>query len=186
MDILKSLPLETEALQHISKILEERVILYKKRSIETKRAIKAMHRANLQIDPLAFQIMLEAEIFYEIYLAGQKTIDEVISSENNLDLSVIPSQFLQRYYLMKIFVSHLKNSNNTLSKIKVESLDTLLDVTFCLNEDFQRLIISKVIFHNLQMLIEIVFKKISIIDDEYKEKAIFAIQNYLKEKYPLE
>ncbi|HUU79342.1 MAG TPA: hypothetical protein VMX55_13435 [candidate division Zixibacteria bacterium] len=186
MDVLKSLPLETEALQHISNVLEERVILYKKRSIETKRAIKAMHRANLQIDPLAFQIMLEAEIYYEINFAGKKTIDEIISSENNLGLSIIPSQFLQRNYLVKIFLNHIKNSNNTLSKIKVESLETIFDVVFSLNEDFQRLIIRKVIFYNLHMLIEIIFKNITIIDDEYKEKAIYAIQNYLKNRIQLE
>ena len=166
-------------LQHILNVIDERILLYRKRTVETKRAIKAMSRANLPIDPIAFQIMLEAEIIFATNLVGRELLQEVLNRNHKKQISYEEVMLLSED-LKKSFVKLIKKSQSILYYLDQKYLETLFDIILTLDADFERLIINEIIFYNLRTLIDIIFKEIVIFDSNYKENVIKIVKKFLK------
>ncbi|MGC9778829.1 MAG: hypothetical protein HZR80_06260 [Candidatus Heimdallarchaeota archaeon] len=167
-----------EQLLHIANILEERIALYKKRQLETKRAIKAMHRANIVPDPFRMQIMLEAGISYEINFIGKKALDNLIqklNKETKAELSEL---------LKKEFFTHINQDKLVIKQINPskERILPLVDVVFSLDENFQRKEIAKFILQYSEQLVKSIFKEIAIFDQPFTKQVIDNLNSFLEAK----
>ncbi len=167
-----------EQLLHISNILEERIALYKKRQLETKRAIKAMHRANIVPDPFRIQIMLEAGISYEINFIGKKALDNQIQKLNNKTIAELSKP------LKKEFFTQIKQNKLVIKQINPskERILLLVDVVFSLDENFQRKEIAKFILQYSEQLVKSIFKEMAIFDQPFTNQVIENLNSFLEAK----
>jgi len=169
-----------EHLEHIANVMNERVLLYKKRYREIRRSVKAMSRLDEILEPRTTFLVLEAEIQYALNLAGYHAINSLIQELNLnnkwLDIGVL-SNLVGDEAFREIFTEKIADIDSILKKIDVKKSDliTMIEVVMNLNEDIQRKIIANFILDYIKPLITIVFKDISILDDDYTNKVI---ENY--------
>lgn len=166
---------DLEDLKHICNVLEERIAWYKKRQLQTKRAVKSIHRLDLLPDPSVTQTMLEAEISYLINIAGFKamkiTIEQItVMNANNW-----------KERLRKEFILQIQDKNIFFEKQRLSQrqYSTLFEVVFSLDENYQRKEIANFIHEYTVELITYVFKNILIFDDDYAQKVIDDLNDYL-------
>jgi len=171
-------------LKHILHVIQERVYLYKKRSLETKRAMKAYHRASIIPDSFRIQIMIEAEIAHIVYFIAEQSLvsfienfsskSEVKTTNLNTNFkNVLQEEFLAQMNKMDTIFSHLGNYNYSL----------LSKIPYTLHDDYQREIIAQYILAHTKELVSIIFKDIAIFDDVYAKKIIYNLKLFLSEKY---
>lgn len=166
---------DLENLKHIYNVLEERIALYKKRQLETKRAMKSIHRLDMLPDPSVIHTMLEAEISYLINIVGLEalkiTIEQFdVTNANNW-----------KKRLRKEFIIQLQDKNIFFEKqqLSQKQYSTLFEVVFSLDENFQRKEIASFIHEYTEELITHAFKIISILDDDYTRKVIENLKDHL-------
>lgn len=169
---------EIEKLKHIQNILEERIMWYKKRQLETKRAMKSMHRLDMLPNPSVTQTMLEAEISYLINITGLEalkiTIEQItVMNANN-----------RKEQLRKEFIIQIKDKKFFLEKQRLSQrqYSTLFEVVFSLDENYQRKEIANFIHEYTEELITHAFKNISIFGDDYTQRVIDDLTDYLQNK----
>lgn len=169
---------DLENLKHIYNVLEERIDLYKKRQLETKRAVKSMHRLDVLPEPSAIQTMLEAGISYLINIIGLEALKITIEQFNVMNANNWKEQ------LRKDFIIQLQDKNIFFEKqqLSQKQYSTLFEVVFSLDENFQRKEIANFIHEYTEELITHTFKIISIFDDDYTRKVIDDMTNYLRNK----
>ncbi len=166
---------DLENLKHIYKVLEERIAWYKKRQLETKRAMKSIHRLDLLPDPSKTQTMLEAEISYMINIIGLEALKITIEQFTVLDVSKWKER-LRKEFIILIQEKHSFFEKQQLSQ---KQFATLFEVVFSLDENCQRKEIANFIRENAVELITQVFKSIVILDDVYTQKVIDDLINFL-------
>ncbi|NPE07650.1 MAG: hypothetical protein GNW80_05170 [Asgard group archaeon] len=166
---------EFRNLEHIFYVLEERTIWYKKRQLETKRAMKSIHRLDILPDPSKTQTMLEAEISYIINNAGLEALKIIIEQFTVLDAN----NWKER--LRKEFIILLQDKCIFFEKkqLSQKQFSTLFEVVFSLDENCQRKEIANFIRENAEELVTQVFKNIVILDDVYAQKVIKDLINHL-------
>jgi hypothetical protein len=171
-----------EQFKHISNVLLERVVLYEKRQLETKRAVKAMHRGDIKPKPLVIHYMLEAHVSYFINKFGIETIDKFL---NTHDFLISDSRNLESYFsssneMLDFFSENLINSKSLpiQDKIANEISSILFEAVFSYSEDIQRQKISKYLKYSHKNLISEIFKKITILDDEYTANIILDLEKF--------
>ncbi|NHK31361.1 MAG: hypothetical protein FK730_08420 [Asgard group archaeon] len=171
-----------EQFRHITNVLLERVALYEKRQLETKRAIKAMHRGDIKLEPLTIHYMLEAHVSYFINKIGINTIEEFLNSQDFhiSDYRNLESFFTSSNELIDLFSEILINSQSLPMQDKyVDEITIILfEAVFSYNEDIQRQKISKYLKYSHKNLIHEIFKKIVILDDKYTSSIILALENF--------
>ena len=167
---------ELENLKHILSILKERTLWYKKRQLETKRAIKSMHRLNILPEPIESHTMLDAEINYIINLIGIKTLEEIIDEFKNLEPYKIKT------HLRNEFKSQLSKNKEFFRNILISEKQStkLFEVVFSLNDDYQRATIKKILPEFTEQLITRIFKEIVILDEQYTKNVIKDLLEYLQ------
>ena len=162
-------------LHHIADILDERISLYKKRGLETKRAMKAMHRANILPDPFRLQIMLEACISYEINMIGKKALEKTIAKlkiEKTINFyKKIKDEFFNIFESNNLLLNRLNPSK--------EKMLPLIDVVFSLDENYQRNEITKFIVGFSDKLVKFVFNGIAIFDAQFIKTVVKDLNAFL-------
>ncbi len=166
---------DLENLKHIYNVLEERIAWYKRRQLQTKRAMKSLHRLDMLPDPSETQTMLEAEISYIINIIGLEALKITIEQFTVLDAS----KWKER--LKKEFIILIQDKRNFFEKqqLSQKQFSTLFEVVFSLDENCQRKEIANFIRENAIELIAQVFKNIVILDDVYAQKVIEDLINHL-------
>jgi hypothetical protein len=171
-----------EQFKHISNVLLERVALYEKRQLETKRAIKAMHRGNIKPEPLVIHYMLEAHVSYFINKFGIDTIDKFLNTHDflNSESRNLGTYFSSSNELIDFFSENLFNSKSLpiQDKNANEIISILFKAVFSYSEDIQRQKVSKYLKYSHKNLIKEIFKKISILDDEYTTDIILDLEKF--------
>jgi hypothetical protein len=167
---------DIENLNHIHNVLEERTLWYKKRQLETKRAMKSLHRLNTLPKPTVTQTMLEAEINYTINKAGVKTLTIIINQFDALNTSIIKS------HLQREFIKQLQEADKLFAKEYLSEIQylELFEVVFSLNEDYQRSTIANFILNYIERLINKIFKDITILDDFFTKEVVKDLKEYLQ------
>lgn len=175
-----------DQLQHISNILNERVALYGKRQLETKRAIKAMHRGNIIPSSLILHNMLDAHVNFHINQNGLKTINAILENDK---LSISGFSDLEQFFssskkLIEIFSDNLINSKLLpLPKEQTQKIIILLfNAVFNYNENIERQNVSFYLKYSYKILIQEIFRKIVILDDNYTTKIIQELKDYYASK----
>ncbi|NHJ31825.1 MAG: hypothetical protein FK732_03085 [Asgard group archaeon] len=169
---------DVENLKHILTVLEERTLWYKKRQLETKRAMKSIHRLNILPEPLETRTMIEADISYAINLVGIKTLEIKIKQFDEQETSFTKVQ-VRKEFVKQLFEIHELYSTLQLSE---KQSSELFDVVFSLDDDFQRTVLTKFIHKYAKQLITRVFKDIVILDELYTKEVIESLTNYLQKK----
>jgi len=169
---------EIRNLEHIYNVLEERTIWYKKRQLETKRAMKSIHRLNTLPDPTETHTMLEAEISYTLNRTGINALKIIINQFKELN-----SGFTKEL-LRKEFIKQLHEIDEIFAEqqISEKQYTSLFEVVFSLDEDYQRTIIANFILDFAEQLINKIFKNIVILDEVYTAEIIESVRNYLRKK----
>ena len=169
---------EFENLKHIRNVLEERTIWYRKRKLETKRAMKSMHRLNTLPEPAETQTMLEADISYTINKTGIKALTIIINQFDELKTSITKS------HLRREFIKQLQEVDELFAKERFSEIQysALFDVVFSLDEDYQRTTIANFILDFGKQLIIRIFKNIVILDETYTMEVIDSLVKYLQKK----
>ena len=169
---------EIRNLEHIYNVLEERTIWYKKRQLETKRAMKSNHRLNTLPDPTETHTMLEAEISYTLNRTGINALKIIINQFKELN-----SGFTKEL-LRKEFIKQLHEIDEIFAdqQISEKQYTSLFEVVFSLDEDYQRTIIANFILDFAEQLINKIFKNIVILDEVYTAEIIESMRNYLRKK----
>ncbi|MCE7746450.1 MAG: hypothetical protein GPJ52_15080 [Candidatus Heimdallarchaeota archaeon] len=169
---------EIRNLEHIYNVLEERTIWYKKRQLETKRAMKSIHRLNTLPDPTETHTMLEAEISYTLNRTGINALKILINQFKELN-----SGFTKEL-LRKEFIKQLHEIDEIFAdqQISEKQYTSLFEVVFSLDEDYQRTIIANFILDFAEQLINKIFKNIVILDEVYTAEIIESVRNYLRKK----
>jgi hypothetical protein len=171
-----------EQFKHISNVLLERVNLYEKRQLETKRAMKAMHRGDVKPDPLTIHYVLEAHVNYYINKIGVNIIENFLKTQ---DFSISVNKNIESYFstsneLIDLFSKKLINSKSL--PIPDEFTDEitiiLFEAVFSNSEDIQRLKISNYLKYSYKILIHEIFKKIVILDDKYTMSIIMDLEKF--------
>ncbi|MCK5182992.1 MAG: hypothetical protein KAJ76_03975 [Candidatus Heimdallarchaeota archaeon] len=163
-------------LTHIRSVLEERTIWYKKRQLETKRAMKAMHRLNTLPEPIETQTMLEAEISYAINKTGIEALTIIINQFDELNTSITKS------HLRREFIKQLQEADELFAKEQLSEIQysALFDVVFSLDENYQRTIIANFILDFGKQLIIKIFKNIVILDETYTVEVIDGLIKHMQ------
>ncbi|MHA1531376.1 MAG: hypothetical protein ACTSR6_05185 [Candidatus Heimdallarchaeota archaeon] len=169
---------EIRNLEHIYNVLEERTFWYKKRQLETKRAMKSIHRLNTLPDPTETHTMLEAEISYTLNRTGINALKIIINQFKELN-----SGFTKEL-LRKEFIKQLHEIDEIFAEqqISEKQYASLFEVVFSLDEDYQRTIIANFILDFAEQLINKIFKNIVILDEVYTAEIIESVRNYLRKK----
>jgi hypothetical protein len=165
---------------HIKKILEERIILYKKRQLAIKRTIKAMSRSNINPKPHILLTMLDAHINYIINSIGVKSIEKLLKGNNLDSIKSIESAFKQNSNLYLFFKkltidSRLLPLEDDLDK----STFWLFEMAFSLEENTQKNKLICYLQKTSNELIQKIFKGISILDASYTDQVINEFQEFL-------
>ncbi|MBK5112559.1 MAG: hypothetical protein KGD59_03170 [Candidatus Heimdallarchaeota archaeon] len=167
---------ELAELKHIQNILEERVLWYKKRQLETKRAMKAKHRLSTLPDPVETYTMLEAELSYSINRIGFEVLCNVINrlAEQN-------SSFTKKQ-LSKEFIKQLLEKEELFVKEQLSEAQysKLFDVVFSLDENYQRTVMADFVLDFAEQLITKIFRNIVIFDESYTKEVIERLVKHLK------
>lgn len=171
-----------DQLQHISNVLHERIALYRKRQLETKRATKAMHRGNLIPNSLIIHNMLDAHVNYYVNLNGINTINEILETSNSYisSYSDLESFFSSSVQLISLFSDKLINSKTLPipNNYAHEITSLLFEAVFNYDENIQRQNISKYLKYSFKSLVQDIFKTIVILDDNFTSKIILALEIY--------
>ena len=164
---------------HIRNVLEERTIWYKKRQLETKRAMKSIHRLNTLPEPIETQTMLEAEIVYAINKTGIEALTIIINQFDELNTSITKS------HLRREFIKQLQEADELFVKEQLSEIQysALFDVVFSLDEDYQRTIIANFILDFGKQLIFKIFKNIVILDETYTVEVIDGLIKHMQKKH---
>ena len=183
LSFVDTFPQNIQDLQHIANVLEERVLLYKKRKTETKRALKAISRLNQIPDNNVLEIILEAEIQYEVNLAGKLALDKIISDlEDGKKIDSVKEK-IKNQFIENLLLRNTIDSSSILAN-KEKHYTLLFDMIFTLDEDFQRSKIQLIISNYAEDLIEKIFNEIVILDMIYRNKVITEFKSSLTKRNP--
>lgn len=167
---------DLENFKHIYNVLEERAAWYKKRQLETKRAMKSMHRLNTLPDPANTHTMLEAEINYTLNRTGINALKIIINQFKELNTGFTKDQ-LRREFVKQL---HEIDEIYTDQQFSETQYTTLFEVVFSLDENYQRTEIANFILDFAEQLISKIFKNIVILDDVYTTEVIAGVIKYLR------
>ena len=170
---------EFEKLKHVQNILEERVLWYKMRQLETKRAMKAKHRLNALPDPNETYTMLESELSYILNRIGFEALSITINKLARQDVSFTKKQ-LSKEFTKQLLEQEELFANNQLSETQHS---VLFEVVFSLDEDYQRTAIADFLLDFAEQLITKIFKNIAIFDDPYTLEVIASLIKHLKKNH---
>ena len=170
-------------LGHILNILQERLYLYKKRSLETKRAMKAYHRAKITPEPFRVQIMIEAELLHSIYHIAFKSISSLIQNDSSSLLKQVSKCNDFSDFLEQAFRNQVLKMTSLFSNFEHMDFFQLSKVPYTLHDDYQRKLVAKIIFNHTREIVEYIFKDVVILDRDYANQVIRNLQQFLLEKY---
>lgn len=177
MASLEAILKDNEKVQHIINVIEERVLLYDKRRIETRRALKAMQRAQILPEPYQVFIILEAEIICYLNQAAKKALMEIsasISSKKSITLKNFNTLFKRK-------LSETNFSRFDL-QLKAKDISEFRKIIFSLNDDYQKEKIAMFLLIYNKKILERIFQELVIFDEGYVKKVIKEQKKYLKEK----
>jgi len=171
---------------HFIKVLEEYILLYKKRQIEIKRAIKASHRAAILPHPRVLYNLLEANIGYLVASACLKAIQEIpdsspIAFEKFLAQSVQSknsnSQFNQ---LFESFKSFIQKEGQLLSQLQLQDRHFHLLLTYALqvDEEQRKVVLEQFLSDFSSQIIKLVLNEIAIFDQHFINEIISSYQKF--------
>jgi len=172
-------------IQHIVNVLEERILLYAKRRVETKRAIKSMARARIIPKHSTAFVMLEADLSYMINVAGLnglKSIAQLIKERKDLKSTSIDDIFEGNNQFKKSFVKELlsfREINST--QASIDDLETLIIIVYSLDENLQRKTISNFLRKYGSNLLKEIFNDLIVFDNHYIKSTIDELTDYLGE-----
>lgn len=170
---------EVANLKHIQNILEERIMWFKKRQLETKRAIKARHRLETLPHPTVTHTMLEAELCYNLNQIGLDALITIIEKVDDQNSSFSKTQ-LSEEFLRQIVEKEELFVKKQLSETQYLEL---FQVVFSLDEDYQRRAIAGFILDFADQLIREIFRNIAIFDDSYTNEVIASLIKHLKKTF---
>jgi len=187
----------TQNIQHILSVIEERTSLYKKRKLEVKRYLKAIHRSNSLPSASSVFILLEAEIQYEINKAMFFVLTSLFQKIQNNNQTVIQSnnikQSTQYEKLVRIlmadtsiierFGKQISISTSEIGPIllNVETLRLYLLIILIPDDEYQREQLTKYIQDCSYDLLSEIFERIAIFDTNFLNDVNKLLQEHLNE-----